>query len=209
MNTLITDAINLSPDFLAKTKPLKDFLNSYRKRFAVGSLMEVVSLQIDGKEIKIDSPDDTPKFSMSIYYAVGSCPYLMVYNTKKGYWKELGTVLYGRKHKSLQSDEIYKLGEDISKIRIEEREPEITYIQSLSIIYTDSQTDTKREVMLSLSSLASQQDGYFVLHEGQSIEIDLETLIPANSLDIKLKINGYYEIIPDNNISTEILHHSQ
>ncbi|NMG21666.1 hypothetical protein [Brasilonema bromeliae] len=203
MNTLITDTINLSPDFLAKTKPLKDFLNSHPKRFAVGSLMEVVSLQIDGKEIKIDSPDDTPKFSMSIHFNVGSCPYLMVYNTKKGYWKELGTVLYGRKHKSLQSDEIYKLGEDISKIRIEERESEITYIQSLSIIYTDSQTDTKREIMLSLSGLASQEEGYFVLHEGQSIEIDLETLISADALDIKLKINGYYEILPDSNISRD------
>ncbi len=52
--------------------------------------------------------------------------------------------------------------------------------------------------MLSLGGLASQQEGYFVLHQGQPIEIDLETLIPANALDIKLKINGYYEILQDN-----------
>lgn len=194
MNILITDTINLSPDFLAKAKPLQNFLNSHRKKFAIGSLMEVVSLEIDDKEIKIDSPNDTPKFSMSIYYNIGSCPYLMVYNSKKGYWKELGTVLYGRKHKSLQCNEFYKLGEDISKIRIEERESEITYIQSLSIIYTDSQINTEQETVLSLNGLASQEGGYFTLREGQFIEVDIETLIPASASDIKLKINGYYEI---------------
>jgi hypothetical protein len=158
--------------------------------------MDIISLQVDGKEEKIDAPNDTPKFSMSAYFAYGSCPYLLVYNSKKGYWIELGTILRGKEHKFLQNSEIYNLGENISKIKIEERDREITYIESLSIIYTTSKNSQKeQEAIPLLTDLATREEGYFVLHQGQSMEIDLENLIPADALNVKLKLNGYYKII--------------
>jgi hypothetical protein len=196
INPLITDELRLSQEFLGAIKSTKDLFISVPRRFAVGSFMDIISLQVDGKEEKIDAPNDTPKFSMSAYFAYGSCPYLLVYNSKKGYWIELGTILRGKEHKFLQNSEIYNLGENISKIKIEERDREITYIESLSIIYTTSKNSQKeQEAIPLLTDLATREEGYFVLHQGQSMEIDLENLIPADALNVKLKLNGYYKII--------------
>lgn len=195
INSLITDIVKLSQEFLARSKSAKDLFLSVPKRFAIGSFMDVISLKIDGKDVEIDAPNDTPKFSMSVYFAYGSCPYLLVYNSKKGYWIELGTILRGKEHRFLQNTEIYNLGENISRIKIEERDREITYIKSLSIIYTISKIGLEQEAIPSLIDLATREKEYFLLHKGQSIEIDLEKLIPANALNIKMKINGYYKIL--------------
>jgi hypothetical protein len=40
-----------------------------------------------------------------------------------------------------------------------------------------------------------QEKEYSILKQGQYIEIDLCDLIPSDSLEIQLSINGYYEII--------------
>ncbi len=195
INPLVTEEIKFSLNLLSKIKPLDELFKAVPRRFAVGSFMDVVSLRVDNTDINIDQPNDTPKFSMSVYFGLGSCPYLLVYDSKKGYWKELGTILYGKKHEELQGYELYNLGDNTTKIKIEEREPEITYIESLSVIYINPQTNTKEEKPLDLTGLAEKQQEYFILHQGQSIEIDLQSLIPTDALDIKLKINGYYEII--------------
>jgi hypothetical protein len=195
INPLISDEFYMNQEFLAKLKSAKDLFNSMPKRFAVGSFMDVISLQVDGKDEKIDTPNDESKFSMSVYFAYGSCPYLLVYNSKKGYWIELGTVLTGKEQKSLQNVEIYHIGDNISKIKIEERDNEITYIESLSIIYDNSITGVEEEIIPSLIDLATREEEYFVLHQGQSMEISLENLIPINALNVKLKISGYYEIL--------------
>jgi hypothetical protein len=157
--------------------------------------MNIISLRIDGKDINIEPPNDTPKFSMTVDFAYGSCPYLLVYDSSKRYWKELGTILYGKSHPKLQNYELYNLENNISKIKIEEREPEITYIESLSVIFINSETKEKEEKRIILTGLAHEQDGYFVLCKGQSLEICLENLISVNAADIKLKIRGYYEIL--------------
>lgn len=194
INPLVTEKIKFHPDLLARIKPLNELFKAVPRRFAIGSFMDVVSLRVDSTDINIDQPNDTPKFSMSVYFAYGSCPYLLVYDSKKGYWKELGTILYGKKHKKLQSCELYNLGDNTTKIRIEEREPEITYIESLSIIYINPQTTTKEEKLISLVGLAEKQKEYFILRQGQSIEIDLQNFIPIDAVEIKLKLNGYYEL---------------
>ena len=195
INPLISDEIHFSQEFLATLKSARNLFDSIPKRFAVGSFMDVISLQVDGKEEKIDTPNDEPKFSMSVYFAYGSCPYLLVYNSKKGYWIELGTVLTGKEKKLLQDVEIYHIGNNISKIKIEERDNEITYIESLSILYDNFITGIEEEIIPSLIDLAIKEEEYFVLHQGQSMEISLENLIPTNALNVRLKISGYYEIL--------------
>ena len=195
INPLISDEIHFSQDFLATLKSAKNLFDSIPKRFAVGSFMDVISLQVDGKEEKIDTPNNEPKFSMSVYFAYGSCPYLLVYNSKKGYWIELGTVLTGKEQKFLQDVEVYHIGDNISKIKIEERDNEITYIKSLSILYNNSISGVEEEIVPLLIDLATKEEEYFVLHQGQSMEISLENLIPINALNVRLKISGYYEIL--------------
>jgi hypothetical protein len=194
-NKFFTQSITLHQNFLSNISSSNDLIKNLPQKFAVGSILNVKYLKINDKNISIEPPNDNPPFAMSPYFAEGSCPYLMVYNPQKGYWKELGTVLYGRRQKSLQDVEIHKLGDNLSKIKLEEREPEITYIDSLSIQYTNPITQTQGEALLEIPQLAKRDGDYFVLHQGESVEIDLKSLIPKNSTDLRLKINGYYEVI--------------
>ncbi|MEO1427697.1 MAG: CHAT domain-containing protein [Cyanobacteria bacterium J06633_8] len=198
INNFLTTSTNLSDEFVSNISSPTQLIDLLPKRFAVGSILNVKSLKVNGKYISIDSPSDNPPFAISRYAAEGSCPYLIVYDSEQGSWKELGTVLYGRKYKSLQAEEIHQLGDSSSKIKLEEREPEITYIDSLAIVYTDPITKIQAEKSLSIPQLLKNDEDYFVLHQGESLDIDLRKLVPNNSTDLKLKVNGYYEIIGDN-----------
>ncbi|WP_042712909.1 hypothetical protein WH8501_18675 [Crocosphaera watsonii WH 8501] len=81
------------------------------------------------------------------------------------------------------------------KVKIEERDPEITYLDSLSFIYQDTQTQELKEVFYPLAELQKIDQQYFLLHQRESLEIDLNKILPDTASNIKLKINGYYELI--------------
>ena len=192
--------LRLKPGFILGTVSRNQLHELVPNRFAVSSIINVTSIRIDGKDILTDTPLSDPRFSMSVYFAYGSCPYLMVYDSEKGYWKELGTVITDRKSVELKGDEIHKLGDSSSKIRIEERDNEITYLDSVSILYTDSVTGAQGERQLAISSLGSNDGKYYILHPGQSLDIDLKSLLPKNSINISLKVNGYYQILDKNSM---------
>lgn len=185
----------LSEEFVNGTGSLEDILNKIPNNFAVGSILNVKSVKINGKDININPPNDEPTVYMSTIVQAGSCPYLVVYNPEKDTWLELGTILYAVKDKSLQQEEVRNLGNTIAKVKIEEREPEITYIDSLSIIYDESKNSEPQEITYPMDKLKKVDGDYFPLHQGEHIEIDLKQLLPAGASNIKLKINGYYKVI--------------
>jgi hypothetical protein len=118
-NKLLSKKVQLPSEFLSKNKKINELIKLPPRRFAVGSFMDVISINIDGEEIEIDRPSETPKFSITMNYGYGSCPYLMVYNPRKKYWRDLGTILYARKSRELQGTEVFNLGDDTTKFRIE------------------------------------------------------------------------------------------
>ena len=191
------DSINFPKGFIGKNSQPQALLKLVPDRFAVGSLKNIVSIRINGKDIQADNPLNDPRFSMSVYFAYGSCPYLVVYDAKKGYWIDLGTTLTGRQTKAQKASEIYSLGENPSKFKIEERDKEITYLDSISILYMDKHTGEEKEVSSHISKLDAIDDIYYVLHQNESLEIDLKNLLPKNASNIRMKINGYYELLPD------------
>jgi hypothetical protein len=201
-NSLLFKKVQLSHEFLLNSQEINELIKQSPRRFAVGSFMDVVSINVDGEEIEIDRPNETPKFSISMSYGYGSCPYLMVYSPEKKYWKELGTILYARKSRELQGTEVFNLGDSTTKFRIEEREQEITFIKSLSIIYKNSQNNQQEEVKVSLIGLTEQEKEHSILKQGQHIQIDLCDFIPLHSSEIQLIINGYYEIIESPDINS-------
>lgn len=198
-NSLVSEKTKLSNEFLAKNKTINELIKQVPRRFAVGTFMDVISVNVDDQEIEIEKPDETPKFEMTMNFGYGCCPYLMVYKSNKNYWKELGPILYARKCRDLQASEVFNLGDDISKFRIEEREQEVTFIKSLSIIYYDLQKNEKEEVSVILSKIEPEGE-YYLLRQGECIEIDLHDLIPLHSSDIQLNINGYYTLTQSSNI---------
>jgi hypothetical protein len=192
---------SLNKDFVQNSSSIESLLKLIPKRFAVGAVLNISSIEVDGHNLNIFPPNNEPPIYISEIFLEGSCPFLMVYNSQDNHWLEMGTVLTDTNQKKLQHEEIHKLDSKISQIRIEERESEITYIDALSILYTDPESHEIYEVAHSLPQLKKADESYFLLHKGEHLDISLKNFIPANATNIKLKINGYYENIAMPNLS--------
>jgi hypothetical protein len=184
----------LDAGFIGATKSRKSLDAEIPNRFSVGSLLNIKSIRIDGKEIPTDNPNNNPRFSMSVDFAYGSCPYLMVYDSEKGYWKQLGTVITDRNNFSLKGSEVHLLGDNSTKLKIEERDNEITYLDSLSLLYEDS-NDQAHETTLSIPLLDRVDQKYYILRQGEFLDIDIKRFLPISARNIRLKVDGYYQIL--------------
>lgn len=191
----LADWTRLSQDFTSQTQSISDLKYNSPKRFAVGSFFDIKSIKFDGKVLAISSPNDNPKISISTYFQYGSCPYLITFNSRKGYWIERGAILYGRQNEQMEAGEIYAIDEETSRIKIEERDHEITLLSSLSLIYIDQNSGSQCVVECLTSNIPRNSKGYYLLHEGESIELDINNLLPKTASKIQLKVVGYYEIL--------------
>ncbi|MGK7954819.1 MAG: hypothetical protein AB4063_06095 [Crocosphaera sp.] len=194
-NLITMSQVKLGEEFRNQSSSIEDLFNLIPKRFAVGSIINLQSIKINGKNMKISSPSDEPTVYISAFLQGGSCPYLMVYDSKKDTWVDKGTILSTRKSKPIKHQEFHPIGNHVSKFRIEERESEITYIDSLSILYKNPDIDKVKEIVYPMEELKEVDNKYLLLHQGESLDIELEKLIPTNASNITLKINGYYEPI--------------
>ena len=194
-NSLNMELVDLEQDFIDSTATEEELFSSFANRFSVGSLLNVESIKINGEFIQMVPPGDEPTSYISTWLAAGSCPYLLVYNSEQNSWLETGTVLSAVKDKELQKTEVHSLSKNVSKIKLEEREPEITYIDALSVLYTDSQTKKTYDIAYPMAELQKVDNNFFLLRQGETFEVDLYNIIPNTASDVKLKINGYFEIL--------------
>lgn len=193
-NKTVIEEIRLSDNFLKNVKYSLSELNIPAK-IAIGSVLNTKALIVDGRKISIPQPADSFSASIAQMIGVGSCPYLLIYNPNKGYWIDLGTVLFGRSSKDLQNIEIYGIGSDSSKIKLQERENEVTYLDYLAIVYDEPDTEITREVVPNIPKIDKPDNRYLVLNKGEELEINVEELVPENARNIRVKIEGYYERI--------------
>jgi hypothetical protein len=189
---------NLSQDFMGQSKSIFELKNSAPKRFAIGTFFDIKSITFDGKELHISSPNDNSKVSISTYFAYGSCPYLVTFS-RKGYWIEQGTILYGRQNERMKARERYAIEEETLRIKIEEREHEITFLEALNLIYLDQNTGDQHTVECLNSTvhknIHKNKDGYYLLNKDEFIELNFSDLLPEKASKIQLEVIGYYEII--------------
>ena len=184
----------LSKDFINQIKSISELKNSLKERLAIGTFFDVESIIFDGKKLDISSPNDNSKFSMSTYFGYGSCPYLLTFS-KKGYWIEQGTILYGSNSKNLKAKERYAIDNKVLSIRIEERDREITFLEDLKLIYIDKNTGKQFTIGCLESNFLKNDSGYYLIHQGESLELNISNLIPESAIEIQLEVIGYYEIL--------------
>jgi hypothetical protein len=194
-NIKLLESVMLSTKFVGRTRSLSSLAEAVPNRFAVGSMRNVVRIRIDGKDIQADTPLNDPRFSMSAGFAYGSCPYLLVYSSENGYWEELGTVITGQQSKAQENYGIYSLGDHLQKFRIEERDREVSYINSIAILYADLKGGEEHELKTELPELSSNDEDYYVLHQNDVLEINLKSLLPKDAVNVRLKVQGFYNIL--------------
>jgi hypothetical protein len=190
-----TRVLTLSSDFISRIQPKETVLASFPRRFLVGAAIDLNSIKIDGKTKPIQSPGEEPSAYYTVSFGYGSCPYLLVYDAEKKYWIDLGNILSDRSEERLKNTESYSIERKVSKIRIEEREDEVSYIDSLSFSYADLNGNEK-EISPSIPSLLENDKNYLILRKGEYLEISLQDLLPLDFNNLILKINGYYTL-PD------------
>ncbi|NJK52378.1 MAG: hypothetical protein HC936_05295 [Leptolyngbyaceae cyanobacterium SU_3_3] len=191
----LADWIYLSQDFINQSKSVSDLKSDSPMRFAVGTFFDIKSIRFDGRDIHIPSPNDNPKVSISTYFQYGSCPYLMTFNSKKGYWIEHGSILYGRQNEGMKARELYLIDKDVSKIKIEERDNEITFLSAVNLIYVDQNSEIQHLVECLTSNLSRNSKGYYLLYKDESLEFDVGNLLPKTASKVQLEVIGYYEIL--------------
>ena len=185
-----------SRSFVDNSSLLNGLNDNLPDRLAVGSIIDVSAVSIDDETVSIASPGDDPSIYISNLLLGGSCPYLEVYDSISDNWFDLGTVLYSRNNKDLQKEEVHIIGSsNISKLRLEEREKEVTFLDSIEFTYIDARDEKEHSAFLPQPELKRADNEYMKLFEGDSLEIDLTDLIPSESYKIRLHINGYYEPI--------------
>ena len=158
----ITNTISLDKDFTKSTTSIDSLINSIPKRLAVGSIININSITVNGRKITIDPPLNEPEYSLSAYFAYGSCPYLLVLDSDDKPFRKLGTILTGVEFEKSKQTKLYRLNDRPLKVKIEERDPEITYLDSLSFIYQDTQTQELKEVFYPLAELQKIDQQYFL-----------------------------------------------
>jgi Trypsin-like peptidase domain len=194
----IAREIQLSREFIDKSRLKDDLLKSIPKRFSVGPVINLESVSIDKTTTIFKPPMQDISLRLFQGYQAGSCPYVSVQHKNSQSWQDLGTVLYGRSKNSLQDTEIRYFGDNISTIKIEEKDKEITYIDYLSVLYFDPSSQQDREIFPEISASTRKLDGkYHTLKQGEIIKIDVQQLLPSNAQKIRIKINGYYLPLAD------------
>lgn len=190
----LIEELSLNSDGRTEFNTLTNIVNSLSENLAVGTMLEIVSVRVDGQDIDISSPLDSTPYSWTVHYGYGSCPYLLVFNSKEKQWIEDGTVLTSRNDKSRKGTEVYRFYSGETKFRIEERDREISYIDFMQIRYTTAGSDEVGKISVPISSLQKIDDDYLVLHQGESFEFDISKLLPKEVSDCELVIDGFYEV---------------
>ena len=103
--------------------------------FAFGPQLNISGIAVDGYTIALSS-NSTNLMDVSFAWGRGSCPYLASWDDRRMRWLQYGKVLHpaeGQGHESVQS---IVLPGFISRFRLEEREPEVTTLDSTKLFLT-------------------------------------------------------------------------
>jgi hypothetical protein len=186
VNGKSVEEVTLPSSFIASMQKDQRQL-PFSHRLLVGATVEDVNVVSSRQPLK---GERVATLNMSQTIGLGSCPFLIYFDRGNKYWIEYGTVLVDRKEKELQGEEKHLIRRNVSKIRIEEREDEISYIDSIAVGYKDAEN---QEIIIKAQDPQIQNaDGnYAILRKGERLEVDFTT-VPTAASDVTVRINGYY-----------------
>jgi hypothetical protein len=149
---------------------------------------------VDGKRVAL-APADSNDLDLTISSGSGSCPYLLSWEADARDWAEHGKVLHKGKGKELEYSETGKFEGFRARFRLEEREPEIAYIDQaeLAISLTNGETLVLKP---DNNKLAASDSDYAKLYWGDAIEFSFalpEAVAAEEVVESRLTLTGYYE----------------
>jgi hypothetical protein len=154
----------------------------------------VNGLVVNNKTVKLAEHADN-SVDVTIGSGFGSCPYLLAWDETDREWVNQGKVLDAGKGKSGEYSEAKTFEGFRARFRIEEREPEIAYIDHAELVASLKNGET-----LTLKSgnnqLADRDGDYLELMWGEGVELAFtlpEGVAAEDVTESRLTLTGYYE----------------
>jgi hypothetical protein len=161
------------------------------KDYVFGPSMEIVSLNIGNVDYPVREYDEKLISFMGGYAQGGSCPYVYTYSSEKEAWHKEGQILGGLN--SRLKEAVYKklLSNFDGRLLIREEEPEVSYIDWLSIRVT---TDGGDVINLHPQNhrLRYKDRSYQILRQGEEILIKFDLPKHIRAVGYAVLAKGYY-----------------
>ncbi len=163
------------------------------KDFVFGTELDVGGLQVDGR--RVDFGKAGANFiDLTVSALVGSCPYLASWDAKEREWVDHGKVLHSAPTKEREYVETRVLPGFVSRFRLEEREPEVAFIDQVELVVA-LKTGASLTLKPDNPQLAARDENYLQLYWGDAV--DLAFALPAHVAESdvtesRVSVTGYY-----------------
>lgn len=171
-----------------------DYGFPHPRDYAYGPEISLSGIRVNGSEVTL-APRSANFVELVASYEEGSCPYLMAWDAADGEWIDHGKVLHAAKGAARQETEIVPFSGFLSRVKLEEREPEIASIDAVTL---EVKLRDGRIVLLPAlqEALAVRDRSYFRLVWNEAVEIgfDLpEGVAEADVVESRLLVTGFYQ----------------
>jgi hypothetical protein len=97
------------------------------KDYVFGSELDVTGILVNGRRVDF-RPADANFIDLTVSALIGSCPYLLAWDSRDHEWVDTGKMLHEATSKEREYSETRRFRGLSSRFRLEEREPEIAFI---------------------------------------------------------------------------------
>lgn len=164
------------------------------KTYVFGPELSVTGLTVNGARIGLEQR--SANFADLVMSVEGlSCPYLLSWDTASKTWIDHGKVLDKAPNESREYSELRDLPGFRSRLRIEEREPEIAFIKDVELVATLNNGVAITLKPEKVVTAAEREGDYLSLYWGQAA--DFEFKLPRNIAEdqvvtSRFAVTGYY-----------------
>jgi hypothetical protein len=164
------------------------------KSYAYGPELVVNGIRVNGSRVDLMRPSAN-FLQLTMRTDKGSCPYLLSQDRTDATWVEHGKILHHAPNRERQYTEVKAFPGFKSRFRIEEREPEIAFIDQMELVVllTDG---TTVQLQPDHPKLAARDGHYVRLLWGDKVEVEFalpEGVAEDEVKETHLSVTGYYQ----------------
>jgi hypothetical protein len=160
--------------------------------FVFGPELKVAGLIVDGNAIDFREKS-LNDMDIAFSGGVGSCPYLLSWDSERRDWTEHGKFLHEANDASREQTQAITLPGFVSRFRVEEREPEVATIDDAEIAFS---LKNGSSITLKPDMAPPAKAGRQLLFWGDARELEFTLpsgIAPADVVQSRLSLTGYYE----------------
>jgi hypothetical protein len=163
------------------------------QNYLYGPELVIGGISVNGKRVDL-AGRSANRLEMTMSGEIGSCPYLLSSNGKDADWIEHGKVLDKAPSRQREYADTRTLAGFHARFRLEEREPEIAFIDHVEL---SAVLKTGETVALAPDNarLAARDGDYLRLYWGDAVEIAFalpEGVAEADVVESRFTVTGYY-----------------